>query len=159
MKPIPRDLEHRITYRVRPAHIVHRIFPGVAVFADKPPVMASGFLAALCEWPAMEALAPYLDRHEYCVGHRVSMEHLRPIEPGTALTAVAHLTIAVRRRSSWTVVVCDARQTVALAEVGLAVLQRQIPAVVGQQHQCLAPQQDRFQAGDLVLPEQVTQRP
>jgi predicted thioesterase len=124
MRPWEPGIEHAITYRVPAANLVHRVFPGVPVFEDKPPVMATAWMAGLCEWPAMEAQVPYLDPDEYCLGSGVDVRHRDGVVPGTTLTVHARCVTAVGPRSGWEVTVLAGGREVARAYCRFSVVNR-----------------------------------
>ncbi|MGH8877850.1 MAG: hypothetical protein ACRD0P_10980 [Stackebrandtia sp.] len=68
---------YQVTHRITESDLVTSLFPGEAVFAGKPDVMATAMLGALCEWPAMEALRLRIGRHEDSLGTELHITHQR----------------------------------------------------------------------------------
>lgn len=102
-----------LTYRVRPQDLVNTLFPGVAEFARKPAVLATGILVALCEWPAMDALRQVIGDDEDSLGTGISLSHQAPVSAGTTLTLTARCISVTDRVSRWDVCAHDGTRTVA----------------------------------------------
>ncbi|MGH3900426.1 MAG: thioesterase family protein [Pseudonocardiaceae bacterium] len=111
-----------LTYQVHPQDLVTTLFPGSPEFARKPPVLATGILVALCEWPAMDALRQVIGDDEDSLGTDVCLSHHAPVCVGTQLTVTARCTSVTGRVSRWDVCAHDGTRTVASGWVQFAVV-------------------------------------
>src|ERR1700754_4130282 len=103
--------------------MVRRLLPGVAEFARKPEVMATGWLGGVCEWPAMEALREYMTDTQCSLGTRVDICHLAPVPAGATLRATARCRRVEGMFSEWTVQAQDDQELVATGTVGFVVVE------------------------------------
>ncbi len=115
---------HTVCHRVSEHDLVTSLFPGVAVFATKPPVVATALLGALAEWSAMEAIALRIGGHEESLGTGYTIDHLRAIEKSVALQATAVCVEHTGRASVWKAHITDDLGTVATARVAFVVVDR-----------------------------------
>lgn len=115
---------HVVRHQVNEHDLVTSLFPGVAVFATKPPVIATALLGALAEWSAMEAIALRVGDHEESLGTGYEIEHLRAIEQGVVLQATAVCTEHTGRASAWKVRIADDLGTVAIVRAAFVVVDR-----------------------------------
>jgi fluoroacetyl-CoA thioesterase len=115
-------VEHTVTHRVGERHMVHRLLPEVDEFVRKPEVMASAWVVALCEWPAMAALRAYLTDAECSLGTRIAISHLAPVPAGATLSTTARCVQVSGRYSEWSVHAWDDRELVAAGTVGFVVV-------------------------------------
>jgi len=104
--------------------MVRRLFPDVAVFRQKPEVMATAWLVGVCEWPAMEAIRKHLEPGQCSLGTEVSVSHLAPIVEGSILTASATCLEVDGPFSKWSVEVWDEQEVVAVATAGFVVVEQ-----------------------------------
>jgi fluoroacetyl-CoA thioesterase len=112
-----------MTYQVQPRDLVTTLFPESPEFTRKPAVLATGVLAALCEWPAMDALRQFIGEDEDSLGTGVCLSHQAPVRAGTTLTITARCVSVTGRHSRWEVCAHDQTQTVAQGWVEFAVVQ------------------------------------
>lgn len=115
---------HTVRHQVNEHDLVTSLFPGVAVFATKPAVIATAILGALAEWAAMEAIRLRTGAHEESLGTGYEIEHLRAIEQGVVLQATAVCIEHTGRASAWRVHVADDLGTVATARTSFVVVDR-----------------------------------
>jgi predicted thioesterase len=106
-------LTRSMTYQVLPRDLVTTLFSGASEFARKPGVLATGILAALCEWPVMETLRQFLGEEQDSLGIGVRLCHQAPVRVGTTLTITACCASVTGQVSRWNVRADDHRQTVA----------------------------------------------
>lgn len=114
--------ERTVHYRVEQSNIVRHLMPGVAEFARKPEIMATGWLVGLCEWPAMDALRDHISDDQCSLGTRVEISHREPVTPGTVLAARARCSLVNGSFSEWTVEVSDGDRLVASGLVAFVVV-------------------------------------
>lgn len=113
---------HTVEHRVIKADLVTSLFPGVVVFEAKPPVMATGLLGALCEWPAMEAIRARIGADEDSLGTGYTIDHLRAVQLHTLLRVTATCVEHTGRASVWSVHVTDGLRTIATARAAFVVV-------------------------------------
>lgn len=70
-------------------------------------ILSTPNLVLLLEETAIEAIAPYLDEHQACVGSRVDVAHVAATLKGQTVRATATVTEVDRRRVAFDVVVED----------------------------------------------------
>lgn len=116
-----------INYKVPHENMVNFLFPGVEEFADKPDMLATGWLVGLMEWPCMRALRNKLQLSDkYCpVGVKVSVWHSEPVLPNTHLTMLAQCRYHNRKKTMWHITVSDEHHTVASGTVMMKVVHKE----------------------------------
>ena len=87
MRPIPIGAKGTFTLRVRPEHLANQ-------FKDEilPQVFSTPMMVLAMENAALEAVRPYLDRGESCVGTMVNVRHLAATPVGQQVRAEAEVT-------------------------------------------------------------------
>ena len=93
----PAGLLHRRSLTVDAGLTVPELSAVLPRFRDMPPVFATAFLVAFVEHTCIEALAPYLDEHEWTVGTHVDISHCAATPVGMQVTAEVEL-VAVEGR-------------------------------------------------------------
>lgn len=85
-------LEGTFRYRVPESKTVPRIYPEAPDFQMMPPVFATGYMVALCEWACLELIKPHLDwPREQTLGTHVDLSHLAATPPGLTVAVHARL--------------------------------------------------------------------
>ena len=76
-------LSRTFRYRVPETKTVPRIYPEAPDFQMMPPVLATGYFVALCEWACIELIKPHLDwPREMTLGTHVDLSHAAATPPG-----------------------------------------------------------------------------
>lgn len=93
MKNIPIGARGSYTMKVNPSHLASQ-------FKDSmlPPVFSTPVMIAAMENAALNAVKPYLDKGESCVGTAVDIQHLAATPVGQTVTAEAVVVKAEGRR-------------------------------------------------------------
>ncbi len=68
-------IQAQLTYTVGQDRTVPELLPESSHFAALPPVLATGYLVALVEWPCMKAVDGHLDADEQTFGVHVDLSH------------------------------------------------------------------------------------
>lgn len=77
-----------------------------------PPVFATAFMVAFVEHTCIEALAPYLDEHEWTVGTHVDISHRAATPVGMQVTAEVELIATEGRCLTFRVECRDEREVI-----------------------------------------------
>lgn len=116
-------VHHTVRYRVGEQQMVRKVLPGVAEFDRKPEVMATAWLVAVCEWPAMEVLREFMTDTQCSLGTRVDLSHCAPIVVDSILEVSAHCTRVDGARSEWAVQADDGHELVAKGTASFVVVE------------------------------------
>lgn len=90
-----------------------------------PPVFATPMMVMLMENAALNAIKPYLDAAESCVGTRVDVAHLAATPAGLTVTAVAEVVAVNGRRIEFRIEASDGIDRIGLATHERAVIDRE----------------------------------
>jgi fluoroacetyl-CoA thioesterase len=86
-------------YTVGPDRTVPAIYPDAADFQLMPPVFATGYMVALCEWAAIALIKPHLDwPNEQSLGTHVNLSHVAATPVGMTVTVAVKLVTLEQRR-------------------------------------------------------------
>ena len=107
MRPIPVGAKGKSEIVVGPEHLASNVKSAIL-----PPVLATPIMILLMENAALEAVRPYLEEGESCVGTHVDVAHLAATPAGRRVTAEARVTAVKGRRVSFSVTARDARQEI-----------------------------------------------
>jgi predicted thioesterase len=102
MRPIPVGAKGKSEIVVGPEHLASNVKSALL-----PPVLATPIMILLMENAALEAVRPYLDEGESCVGTHVDVAHLAATPAGRRVTAKATVTEVKGRRVSFSVAARD----------------------------------------------------
>jgi predicted thioesterase len=80
-----------------------------------PPVFATPMMVMMMENAALNAIKPYLDVAESCVGTRVDVTHLAATPLGMTVTAIAEVTAVQGRKIEFRIVASDGMDTIGVA--------------------------------------------
>jgi fluoroacetyl-CoA thioesterase len=80
-----------------------------------PPVFATPMMVMLMENAALNAIKPYLDASESCVGTRVDVTHLAATPAGMTVTAKAQVTAVNGRKIEFRIEASDGIDTIGVA--------------------------------------------
>ena len=107
MRAIPLGAKGRQSIVVRPEHLASQ-------FKDSllPPVFATPMMLWLMENAALEAVRPYLDPGESCVGTAADIKHLAATPVGMRVSAEAEVTKIEGRRISFSVSAHDEKDLI-----------------------------------------------
>ena len=89
-----------------------------------PPVFATPMMVMLMENAALNAIKPYLDASEYCVGMRVDVTHLAATPAGMTVTAQAQVTAVNGRKIKFRIEAADGIETIGVATHERVVIDR-----------------------------------
>jgi len=89
-----------------------------------PPVFATPMMVMLMENAALNAIKPYLDASESCVGTRVDVSHLAATPAGMTVTARAELTAVSGRKLTFRIEASDGIDTIGIATHERAIVDR-----------------------------------
>lgn len=106
---------HAIEYTIPTTLTVPNLLTESAVFRAGQPVLATGFMVGLLEWPCMEALSQFLDDDEACLGTMVRIRHSAPTPPGVRLKITAHCALVRDNYVEWEVEAADGDGEIAAA--------------------------------------------
>ena len=85
-------LEGTFRYTVPESKTVPRIYPEAPDFQLMPPVLATGYMVALCEWACIELVKAHLDwPREQSLGTHVDLSHTAATPPGLTVSIYARL--------------------------------------------------------------------
>ena len=93
--------------------------------ATLPPVFATPMMIMLMENAALNAIKPYLDAGESCVGTKVDVSHLAATPAGMTVTANAEVTAVTGRKIEFRVEASDGIDTIGVATHERVVIDRQ----------------------------------
>ena len=97
-------LRHTFRFTVPPSKTVPNIYPEAADFQLMPPVFATGYMVALCEWACIDLLKPHLDwPTEQSVGTHVNLSHTAATPPGLTVTVTVALDKIEGRKLSFSI--------------------------------------------------------
>jgi fluoroacetyl-CoA thioesterase len=102
MRPIPVGAKGKSEIVVGPEHLASNVKSALL-----PPVLATPIMILLMENAALEAVRPYLEEGESCVGTHVDVAHLAATPAGRRVTAEATVTEVKGRRVSFSVAARD----------------------------------------------------
>jgi predicted thioesterase len=107
MRPIPIGAKGTSALRVKPEHLANQ-------FKDEilPQVFSTPMMVLLMENAALEAVRPYLDRGESCVGTVVNVRHLAATPVGQLVRAEAEVTRVDDRQIEFNVTAHDEDQEI-----------------------------------------------
>jgi fluoroacetyl-CoA thioesterase len=107
VRPIPVGAKGTSALRVRPEHLANQ-------FTDEilPHVFSTPMMVLLMENAALEAVRPYLERNESCVGTVVNVRHLAATPVGQQVRAEAQVTRVDGRRIEFNVTAHDEDQEI-----------------------------------------------
>ena len=80
-----------------------------------PPVFATPMMVMIMENAALNAIKPYLDATESCVGTRVDVTHLAATPIGMTATAIAEVTAVDGRKIEFRIEAADGIDVIGLA--------------------------------------------
>ncbi len=89
-----------------------------------PPVFATPMMVMLMENAALNAIKPYLEASESCVGTRVDVTHLAATPLGMTVTAKAQVTAVNGRRIEFRIEASDGIDTIGVATHERVVIDR-----------------------------------
>jgi fluoroacetyl-CoA thioesterase len=92
--------------------------------ATLPPVFATPMMVMLMENAALNAIKPYLDASESCVGTRVDVAHLAATPAGMTVTAEAKVTAVNGRKIEFHIEASDGIDTIGVATHERVVIDR-----------------------------------
>jgi fluoroacetyl-CoA thioesterase len=107
MKSIPIGSRGTYSFKVTAEHLANR-FKDVTL----PPVFATPMMVMLMENAALNAIKPYLDASESCVGTKVDVTHLAATPAGMTVTATAEVTAVDGRKIEFRVEASDGVDTI-----------------------------------------------
>jgi fluoroacetyl-CoA thioesterase len=107
MRPIPIGAKGRTEITVGPEHLASTVKSALL-----PPVLATPIMILQMENAALEAVRPYLEPGESCVGAHVDVAHLAATPEGRRVTAEATVTGVDGRRISFDVTARDATEEI-----------------------------------------------
>jgi predicted thioesterase len=102
MRPIPVGAKGKSEIVVGPEHLASNVKSALL-----PPVLATPIMILLMENAALEAVRPYLDEGESCVGTHVDVAHLAATPAGRRVAAEATVTEVKGKRVSFSVTARD----------------------------------------------------
>ena len=89
-----------------------------------PPVFATPMMVMTMENAALNAIKPYLDPSESCVGTRVDVSHLAATPVGLTVTAVAKVIAVSGRKLTFRIEASDGIDTIGIATHERVVIDR-----------------------------------
>lgn len=119
MKSIPIGSRGTYSFKVTAEHLANR-FKDVTL----PPVFATPMMVMLMENAALNAIKPYLDASESCVGTKVDVTHLAATPAGMTVTATAEVTAVDGRKIEFRVEASDGIDTIGVATHERVVIDR-----------------------------------
>ena len=119
MQTIPVGSKGSYSLKVTAEHLANR-FKDVTL----PPVFATPMMVMLMENAALNAIKPYLDATETCVGTRVDVSHLAATPVGMTVTATAVVTAVNGRKIEFRVEASDGIDTIGVATHERVVVER-----------------------------------
>jgi len=112
-------------YRVPAERTVPRLLPESPEFGLMPPVLATGYLVALCEWACVLAVNPHLDwPEEQTVGTHVDLSHVAATPPGLTVHVRGELTRIEDRKLTFALEADDGVDPISRGTHERAVIQR-----------------------------------
>lgn len=119
MQNIPIGSKGTYSLLVTTEHLANR-FKDVTL----PPVFATPMMVMLMENAALNAIKPYLDAAESCVGTRVDVSHLAATPAGMTATATAEVTAVNGRKIEFRIEASDGIDTIGVATHERVVIDR-----------------------------------
>jgi|SRR5580698_4728172 fluoroacetyl-CoA thioesterase len=119
MKNIPIGSSGTYSFEVTAEHLANR-FKDVTL----PPVFATPMMVMLMENAALNAIKPYLDATESCVGTKMDVSHLAATPVGLTVTATAAVTAVDGRKIEFRVEAADGIDTIGRATHERVVIDR-----------------------------------
>ena len=107
MLPVPLGATGRSEMIIGPEHLAANFKSDIL-----PPVLATPILLLVMENAALEAVRPYLEAGETCVGTHVDIAHLAATPVGQRVTAEATVTAIDGRRFSFAVTARDEHEEI-----------------------------------------------
>lgn len=99
-----RGLKGRFRYRIGVDRTVPALYNDAPDFQLMPPVFATGYMVALCEWAAIALIKPHLDwPAEQSLGTHVSFSHTAATPPGMTITLDVELTAIDARKLTFAI--------------------------------------------------------
>jgi fluoroacetyl-CoA thioesterase len=120
MQTIPVGSRGTYSLEVTAEHLANR-FKDVTL----PPVFATPMMVMLMENAALNAIKPYLDATESCVGTRVDVSHLAATPAGMTVTATAEVTAVNGRKIEFRVEASDGIEPIGVATHERVVIDRE----------------------------------
>ena len=117
MRSIPVGAMGSFSLMVSPDHLANRFKDAML-----PPVLATPVMIMMMENAALNAIKPYLDPGESCVGARVDVEHLAATPVGRTVTADAIVTKADGRRIEFRIEARDGTEKIGTGTHARAVI-------------------------------------
>ena len=102
MRPIPTGTKATATLLVKPDHLASRFKDAIL-----PAVFATPMMVRLMENAALNAIKPYLDAGESCVGTAVDVKHLSATPVGHEVSATAEVVKVEGKRLDFVVSASD----------------------------------------------------
>ncbi len=113
MASLTPGLKFESRYKVPSKSLVPELFDFIAICADMPPVLATGYMAGLMECACLEAIRPHMDwPAEQTVGTHISFSHLAASIAGDILRITGELTAVNGRRLTFEVSAWDGRDQI-----------------------------------------------
>jgi predicted thioesterase len=119
MQNIPVGSKGSFSFVVTGEHLANRFKD-----ATLPPVFATPMMVMLMENAALNAIKPFLDATESCVGRRVDVTHLAATPAGMTVTAQAEVTAVNGRKIEFRVEASDGVDTIGVATHERVVIDR-----------------------------------
>jgi fluoroacetyl-CoA thioesterase len=110
MQDIPIGSRGSHSFLVTAEHLANRFKD-----ATLPPVFATPMMVMLMENAALNAIKPFLDASESCVGTKVDVRHLAATPAGMTATATAEVTAVDGRKIVFRVEASDGIDTIGVA--------------------------------------------
>jgi fluoroacetyl-CoA thioesterase len=98
MKPVPLGTTGSFSLRVAPQHLANQFKDAIL-----PPVLATPVMIMMMENAALNAVRPFLEAGESCVGTMVAIRHLAATPVGQLVHAEAQVTKVAGRLIEFTV--------------------------------------------------------
>ncbi|MBV8391819.1 MAG: thioesterase family protein [Alphaproteobacteria bacterium] len=114
MRTIPIGTKATASLLVRPEHLANRFKDSIL-----PPVFATPMMVLVMENAALNAIKPYLDPNESCVGTSVDVKHLSATPVGHQVSATAEVVGVEGKRIDFKVSAVDEK-----GEIGKGTHQR-----------------------------------
>jgi fluoroacetyl-CoA thioesterase len=110
MKEIPVGSKGSFSLVVSADHLANRFKDAML-----PPVFATPMMVMMMENAALNAIKPYLDAAESCVGTKVNVAHLAATPVGMTVTAIAEVTAVDGRKIEFRIEASDGMDAIGVA--------------------------------------------
>ena len=110
MREIPVGAKGSYTLVITADHLADRFKDAML-----PPVFATPMMVTIMENAALNAIKPYLDATESCVGTRVDVTHLAATPVGMTATAIAEVTAVDGRKIAFRIEASDGMDVIGVA--------------------------------------------